>query len=61
MDKVQEVNLHLQMKHNFEWRWYCTENDLTRQDLYQIFGKTERMIIISGLIMVLTFFQILIC
>lgn len=56
-----QVILNLQLRHNFEWRWYCTENGLTRKDLHKIFDKTEQMIIMADLIMVLTFFQILIC
>jgi hypothetical protein len=56
MDRNSEVSLRLQAKNNFEWRWYCNEMGITRNDLKDVFAKTERMIVIAGLIIALTFF-----
>lgn len=56
MEEDTEVLLKLQVKNNFEWRWYCTEVGISRNDLKSVFAKTERMIVIAGFIMALTFF-----
>lgn len=62
-DELEEIEIDLKImsKTNYEWKKSCTEKGLTHRKLAKILEATQNISTSAGIIMIVTFFQLLIC